>query len=230
MLKVDDLSVVYGGLKAINSVSIAVVEDELISIVGANGAGKTTLLKSISGTVDSTGIVQFDGIALGGLQAHQRTRLGIVHVPQGRHVFPAMTVEENLKVAISYRGSPAGYEIVYELFPALKDRRHQAAGTMSGGQQQMLAIGRGIMSEPRLLMLDEPSTGLAPALVDTIFDAIVKMKQLRKMAIILVEQRASSALEISSRCYVLEQGRVVLSGNSGELRSDDRVRRAYLGI
>ena len=230
MLKVDDLSVVYGGLKAINSVSIAVVEDELISIVGANGAGKTTLLKSISGTVDSTGIVQFDGIALGGLQAHQRTRLGIVHVPQGRHVFPAMTVEENLKVAISYRGSPAGYEIVYELFPALKDRRHQAAGTMSGGQQQMLAIGRGIMSEPRLLMLDEPSTGLAPALVDTIFDAIVKMKQLRKMAIVLVEQRASSALEISSRCYVLEQGRVVLSGNSGELRSDDRVRRAYLGI
>ena len=230
MLKVDDLSVVYGGLKAINSVSIAVVEDELISIVGANGAGKTTLLKSISGTVDSTGIVQFDGIALGGLQAHQRTRLGIVHVPQGRHVFPAMTVEENLKVAISYRGSPAGYDIVYELFPALKDRRHQAAGTMSGGQQQMLAIGRGIMSEPRLLMLDEPSTGLAPALVDTIFDAIVKMKQLRKMAIILVEQRASSALEISSRCYVLEQGRVVLSGNSGELRSDDRVRRAYLGI
>ena len=230
MLEVSDLTVFYGGLKAIESVSISVTDNELVSIVGAYGAGKTTLLKAISGTVRSQGTVHFDGVDLGRTPAHRRTRLGVIHVPQGRHVFPAMTVEENLKVATSYRGSPGGYEIVYALFPALKDRRQQAAGTMSGGQQQMLAIGRGIMSEPKLLMLDEPSTGLAPTLVDAIFDAIMKMKGLRKMAIILVEQRATSALEISSRCYVLEQGRVVLSGNSNELRTDDRVRRAYLGI
>ena len=230
MLVVSDLTVLYGGLKAVESVSISVNENELVSIVGANGAGKTTLLKAISGTVPSQGLVQFDSADLGKTPAYHRTRLGVIHVPQGRHVFPTMTVEENLKVATSYRGSSEGYEIVYELFPALKDRRQQAAGTMSGGQQQMLAIGRGIMSEPKLLMLDEPSTGLAPTLVDAIFDAIVKMKGLRKMAIILVEQRATSALEISSRCYVLEQGRVVLSGNSNELRIDDRVRRAYLGM
>lgn len=230
MLSSSELTVRYGGLKAIESVSFTVAEDELVSIVGANGAGKTTLLKAISGTAQSTGSVRFEAADISRIPAYQRTRLGIIHVPQGRHVFPSMTVEENLEVATSYRGSKSNYDIVYGLFPILNERKRQAAGTLSGGQQQMLAIGRGIMSEPKLLMLDEPSTGLAPALVDDIFDAVLKMRQLRKMAIVLVEQRATVALDISSRCYVLEQGHIVLSGNSKDLRADDRVRRAYLGM
>ena len=230
MLEISGLTVRYGGLTALDAVSVSIAENELVSVVGANGAGKTTLLKAISGTVRCQGSIRFNNEDLGQTPAFHRARLGVIHVPQGRHVFPTMTVEENLQVATTYRGSPGNFEFVYELFPALKDRRYQAAGTMSGGQQQMLAIGRGIMSDPGLLMLDEPSTGLSPTLVDAIFDAIVKMRQLRKMAIALVEQRATSALEISSRCYVLEQGRVVLSGRSSELRADDRVRRAYLGI
>jgi branched-chain amino acid transport system ATP-binding protein len=230
MLSADHLTVLYGGLKALDAASFTIAKEELVSIVGANGAGKTTLLKAISGTVDSAGEVDFEGADISGVPGFKRTRLGIIHVPQGRHVFPTMTVEENLDVAASYRGSKANFDFVYELFPILKDRRAQVAGTLSGGQQQMLAIGRGLMSDPKLLMLDEPSTGLAPALVDDIFDAVLKMRELRKMAIVLVEQRASVALDISSRCYVLEQGRIVLSGNSRELRSDDRVRRAYLGM
>ena len=230
MLSAKGITVLYGGLKALDSASFTIAQEELVSIVGANGAGKTTLLKAISGTVASAGEVNFEGDDISRTPGFKRTRLGIIHVPQGRHVFPTMTVGENLDVAASYRGSKANFDFVYELFPILKERRAQAAGTLSGGQQQMLAIGRGLMSEPKLLMLDEPSTGLAPALVDDIFDAVLKMRQLRKMAIVLVEQRASVALDISSRCYVLEQGHVVLSGSSRELRSDDRVRRAYLGM
>jgi branched-chain amino acid transport system ATP-binding protein len=230
MLSVDHLTVLYGGLRALDSASFTIANEELVSIVGANGAGKTTLLKAISGTVDSAGEVTFEGADISRVPGFKRTRLGIIHVPQGRHVFPTMTVEENLDVAASYRGSKANFDFVYELFPILKERGAQAAGTLSGGQQQMLAIGRGLMSDPKLLMLDEPSTGLAPALVDDIFDAVLKMRELRKMAIVLVEQRASVALDISSRCYVLEQGHIVLSGNSRELRIDDRVRRAYLGM
>ena len=230
MLSANHLTVLYGGLKALDSASFTIEKEELVSIVGANGAGKTTLLKAISGTVDGAGEVNFEGADISRVPGFKRTRLGIIHVPQGRHVFPAMTVEENLDVAASYRGSKANFDFVCELFPILKERRAQAAGTLSGGQQQMLAIGRGLMSDPKLLMLDEPSTGLAPALVDDIFDAVLKMRELRKMAIVLVEQRASVALDISSRCYVLEQGHIVLSGNSRELRSDDRVRRAYLGM
>ena len=230
MLSADGLTVLYGGLKALDAASFTIAQEELVSIVGANGAGKTTLLKAISGTVDSAGEVAFEGADISRMPGFRRSRLGIIHVPQGRHVFPTMTVEENLDVAASYRGSKANFDFVYELFPILRERRAQAAGTLSGGQQQMLAIGRGLMSDPKLLMLDEPSTGLAPALVDDIFDAVLKMRELRKMAIVLVEQRASVALDISSRCYVLEQGHVVLSGSSRELRTDDRVRRAYLGM
>jgi branched-chain amino acid transport system ATP-binding protein len=230
VLDVTDLFVSYGGLPALHGVCVSVARGELVSVIGANGAGKTTLLKAISGTVPSTGAVTLDGRNIGAVPAHLRTRLGLVHVPQGRHVFTSMSVEENLMVAASYRGRPDNFDFVYDLFPDLKAKRSQPAGALSGGQQQMVAIGRGIMSDPVLLMLDEPSTGLSPVLVDHIFDAIRRIREARPITIILVEQRATTALDISDRSYVIEQGQVVLSGISADLRNDDRVRRAYLGL
>jgi branched-chain amino acid transport system ATP-binding protein len=230
MLEIDKLNARYGGLQALNDVSLKVSAGELVAIVGSNGAGKTTLLKSISGTVESSGSIKVAGKQVEHRKAHERSRDGIVHVPQGRHVFASMSVEENLEVAAIYRKGQQRLGFVYELFPALKEKRAQPAGNLSGGQQQMLAIGRGIMSEPVLLMLDEPSTGLAPALVDDIFDAIIRLREETKLTILLVEQRATSALAISDRAYVLEQGRIVLDGTSAELRRDDRVRQAYLGL
>lgn len=230
MLEANNLSVSYGGVPALRGVSVSVASGELVSVIGANGAGKTTLLKAVSGTVVATGDVRLRGTSIENVAAHLRSRLGLVHVPQGRHVFASMTVEENLLVAESYRGNSGNLAFVYDLFPALKAKRQQAAGTLSGGQQQMVAIGRGIMADPIVLMLDEPSTGLSPVLVDDIFDAIRRIRTARPITIVLVEQRATTALDISDRCYVIEQGRIVLSGLSADLRSDDRVRRAYLGL
>ena len=230
MLEVSDISVAYRGIHALVAASLVVGAGELVSLVGANGAGKTTLLRAISGTVPASGEVRLAGVSLQGMPAHLRTRHGVIHVPQGRHVFSSMTIEENLLVATSYRGNAGLLDVVYELFPALKLKRRQAAGTLSGGQQQMLAIGRGIAADPRLLMLDEPSTGVSPALVDDIFAAIARMRAARPVALLLVEQRATAALALSDRCYVIEQGRIVLSGRSRDLRNDDRLRQAYFGI
>lgn len=230
MLEVEKLNARYGGLQALEDVSLQIAAGELVAIVGSNGAGKTTLLKAISGTVDAKGVVRVDGKDVARQKAHTRSRSGIVHVPQGRHVFSSMSVEENLEVAAIYRRGQGRLDFVYELFPALKEKRRQPAGNLSGGQQQMVAIGRGIMSDPVLLMLDEPSTGLAPALVDDIFDAIIRLRDETKLTILLVEQRATSALAIADRAYVLEQGHIVLEGTSAELRHDDRVRQAYLGL
>lgn len=230
MLEISDLSVSYGGLLALKGASMVVPAGAIVCIIGANGAGKTTLLKAISGTVTATGSITFAGMSLDGVPAHKRSRRGLVHVPQGRHVFTSMSVEENLKLAISYRGELRTLDFVYELFPTLAMQRHQPAGTLSGGQQQMVAIGRGIMAAPVVLMLDEPSTGLSPALVEHIFQAIARIREAHKMTILLVEQRATSALIISDQANVLEQGQIVLSGRSADLRNDDRVRRAYLGF
>jgi branched-chain amino acid transport system ATP-binding protein len=231
MLSASNISVRYNNLPALIDASIEVNEGELVSIIGANGAGKTTLLKALSGTEKSTGSVTFNGQSLDGMPAHVRTRQGLIHVPQGRHVFPSMSVEENLRVAGTFRGGTrADFTFVYELFPALYAKRNDAAGNLSGGQQQMVAIGRGIVSDPLLLMLDEPSTGLSPVLVDDIFSAIGRLREMRRMTIVLVEQRATAALDIADRSYVIEQGRIVLSGRSADLRTDDRVRRAYLGL
>jgi branched-chain amino acid transport system ATP-binding protein len=214
----------------LHDVALRADEGELIGIIGSNGAGKTTLLKAISGTVQASGTVRVKGAGIDGLPAYRRSRAGVIHVPQGRHVFLTMSIQENLEVAAIFRKGLGLLDVVYELFPALKIKRKQPAGILSGGQQQMLAIGRGIMSDPVLLMLDEPSTGLSPALVDDIFDAIIKLRTTRHLTILLVEQRATSALDISDRAYVIEQGRIVLTGRSADLRHNDRVRQAYLGL
>lgn len=230
MLKATNLTVSYGGLPALIDTSINVAAGELVSVIGANGAGKTTLLKALSGTVAASGSIIFNGKPIEALPAHMRSREGLIQVPQGRHIFASMTVEENLRVASTFRSAADGFSFVYDLFPALLTKRDETAGNLSGGQQQMLAIGRGIMSNPLLLMLDEPSTGLSPVLVEDILAAIRRLRELRHMTIILVEQRATAALDIADRSYVIEQGRIVLSGKSSELRTDDRVRRAYLGL
>ena len=231
MLSATNVSVRYSNLPALVDASIEVKEGELVSIIGANGAGKTTLLKALSATEKSSGTIIFNGTSLEGVPAHMRARQGLIHVPQGRHVFPSMSVHENLRVAGTFRGgTQADFAFVYELFPALYTKRADAAGNLSGGQQQMVAIGRGIISDPLLLMLDEPSTGLSPVLVDDIFSAIRRLRELRRKTIVLVEQRATAALDIADRSYVIEQGRIVLSGRSSDLRTDDRVRRAYLGL
>jgi branched-chain amino acid transport system ATP-binding protein len=230
VLEAKNLSVSYGGVPALHDVSISVAAGELVSVIGANGAGKTTLLKALSGTVAASGNVSLSGALLDRIPSHLRSRHGLIHVPQGRHVFASMTVEENLKVAESYRQKRDSLDFVYALFPDLATKRRQSAGMLSGGQQQMVALGRGIMSDPVVLMLDEPSTGLSPVLVDNIFDAIRRIREVRPIAILLVEQRATTALDVSDRSYVIEHGHIVLSGVSTALRNDDRVRRAYLGL
>lgn len=235
MLEISHLHAAYGGVAALSDVSMTVGEGEFVSIVGPNGAGKTTLFKTIAGTVPAkSGSVTFEGRDLLSIPAYERPHLGIAHVPEGRQVFPNLTVEENLEMG-AY--TPAGRRdwrsnigYIFELFPILAERRQQQAGTLSGGQQQMLAIGRGIASSPKLLMLDEPSMGLAPTVADSIFEAIVQIRQKRKLTVVLVEQRALEALESCDRGYVIETGRVVLEGTPADLTSDDRVRQAYLGM
>ncbi|HEX3862338.1 MAG TPA: ABC transporter ATP-binding protein [Stellaceae bacterium] len=235
MLNVGDLSVSYGGLAALRGVSLGVAEGQFVAIVGPNGAGKTTLFKAISGIVQPvSGRITFEDRDLLAVPPAERAHLGIAHVPEGRQVFAAMTVFENLEMgAYSVRGRPQwarNLERIFALFPVLAERRKQLAGTLSGGEQQMLAIGRGIASAPRLLLLDEPSMGLAPAIADLIFDRIAALHREDGLTLILVEQRVAEALESCDHGYVLETGQVVLEGAHQELMADDRVRRAYLGM
>ena len=235
MLELDNVHVAYGGLKALEGVTIRVGDSDFVSIIGPNGAGKTTLFKAISGVVTPVeGRIRFDGLDLAGISPPARPHLGIAHVPEGRQVFPNLSVIENLEMGAwtpaGRRDWAANLDYILGLFPVLAERRGQLAGTLSGGEQQMVAIGRGLASSPRLLMLDEPSMGLAPAIVDTIFERIVEIRRDKKLTVLLVEQRAVEALQSCDRGYVLETGRVVLEGGHDELLSDDRVRKAYLGI
>jgi len=239
MLEIAALSAAYGDHEVLHSVSLAVGQGDFVAIVGPNGAGKSTLFKAISGTVRVTGgTLRFDGRNLGQVPPPARARLGIAHVPEGRQVFPSLTVEENLAVGADVGAGPAATTLrrselldrVYHWFPQLASRRNQAAGTLSGGEQQMLAIGRGLASAPKLLMLDEPSMGLAPAVADEIFERIVEIHRQGECSVLLVEQRVAEALHFATRAYVLETGRVILEGRTDELRQDDRIRRAYLGM
>ncbi len=235
MLEVRDLSVSYGGLRALQGVSLAVAPGQFVTVVGPNGAGKTTLFKTICGIVPPTGgSVSWDGAPLLTRPASARAHLGIAHVPEGRQVFRTLTVRENLEMGAYPAAGRARWahtlERIHTLFPILAERSGQLAGTLSGGEQQMLAIGRGLASAPRLLMLDEPSMGLAPAVTEAIFERIAQIHKEDGLAILLVEQRVAEALELSDRGYVLETGRMVLEGPYETLLADDRVRRSYLGL
>ena len=234
MLRISGLSVSYGGLRALEDVALEVAEGEFVTIVGPNGAGKTTLLKAISGSVRGTaGRIEFRDRDMTPLAAHQRAALGIAHVPEGRRIFPSLSVLENLELG-SYRRAARqqrseGLEAVLAIFPVLHERRQQLAGSLSGGEQQMLALGRGLMAQPDLLLLDEPSQGLGPRVVEQIFETIDRIRKARRLTILLVEQRVVEALELCDRGYVLETGRVALEGAHDVLLADPRVQRAYLG-
>jgi branched-chain amino acid transport system ATP-binding protein len=230
MLEITGLASRYGRIPALSGIDLRVEPGELVALVGANGAGKTTLLRAISGVQPSCGgAIRFDGHDLARLTPRERVKLGIVQVPEGRQVFGPMSVEDNLKLGAFARGSQGGLEQVLAMFPALQGKRREAAGTLSGGQQQMLAIGRALMAAPRLLLLDEPSMGLAPRLVAEIFACIERLRA-ADTAILLVEQNATAALAIAGRGYVLEAGRLALSGTGPELSANSAVRAAYLGI
>ncbi|MBE6669933.1 MAG: ABC transporter ATP-binding protein [Ruminococcaceae bacterium] len=231
MLKVDNLNVYYGKIHAIRDVSFEVNTGEIVSLIGANGAGKTTTLHTVSGLLRSTtGSITFDEKDISHLEPHKLIKYGIAHVPEGRHVFLQMTVLENLEMGAFSMNKVLKEDIerVYDLFPRLKERKSQVAGTLSGGEQQMLAMGRAIMSHPKLLMLDEPSMGLSPILVDQIFSIIKDLHSIGT-TILLVEQNAGKALKISDRAYVLESGRIVLSGTGKELSESPEIKKAYLG-
>jgi branched-chain amino acid transport system ATP-binding protein len=231
LLEVVDLEVRYGAIRAIKGISFHVGEGEIVALLGANGAGKTTTQKTISGMLrPSAGRITFLGQRIDGVPAHELIRLGICHAPEGRHVFPRMTVAENLAMgACRFKKiDQADLDRVLELFPRLQERYRQVAGTLSGGEQQMLAIGRALMGKPRLLLLDEPSMGLAPMVVAQIFDIVREINE-SGVTVLLVEQNAAQALALADRGYVLETGELVLHGTGSELLADDRVRAAYLG-
>ncbi len=235
MIEISGLSAGYGGLNALTDVTIRVGDGQLVTIAGPNGAGKSTLFRTISGVVPAkAGSIEFDGIDLLQAKPSDRARLGIAHVPEGWQVFKTMTVLENLEMGALAHRDPATWkqdlERIYEMFPLLRERRQQLAGSLSGGQQQMVAIARGLASAPRLLMLDEPSMGLAPALIDTVFERIGQIHEDTGLSILLVEQRATEALELCDYGYVLESGRVAAEGTRDELLNDTRVKRAYLGM
>ncbi|MGI8563128.1 MAG: ABC transporter ATP-binding protein [Candidatus Dormibacter sp.] len=234
MLEVRNLSVAYDGAPALSGVSLEVQEGEIVSLVGANGAGKTTLLAAIAGLKPaSAGSVLFAGRDVMGLPAHRLVQLGIGLVPEGRRLFPRQAVWRNLMLGAYRQRDRAWRQLqidnVFQMFPVLRERRDQAAGTLSGGEQQMLAIGRALMSKPRLLLLDEPSLGIAPLLVDRIFNSLREINQ-RGLTLLLVEQRLKQALALAARAYVLQTGRIVLSGPSAEMAESEEVRRAYLGL
>ena len=232
LLEVNNINVYYGAIHAIKDISFSVAEGEIVTLIGANGAGKSTTLQTISGLLRSkTGDIQFDGKPIHHMAPHARGKEGLAHVPEGRRVFQQMTVEENLEMGAFTQPGPAvapALEQVYEQFPRLKERRSQVAGTLSGGEQQMLAMGRALMSRPKLLMLDEPSMGLAPILVEQIFDIIQSLHK-AGTTILLVEQNAQMALSVADRAYVLETGHITLSGTGAELAESDQVKKAYLG-
>lgn len=232
MLTVSDINVYYGAIHAIKNVSFEVNEGEVVALIGAHGAGKSTTLKTMSGLLRSqTGTIEFLGQNIMHMPADKLVAAGLAHVPEGRRVFAQMSVEENLEMGAFTRPNSEiapGLERVYAHFPRLKERRRQVAGTLSGGEQQMLAMGRALMSSPKLLMLDEPSMGLAPILIEQIFD-IVRELHAAGTTILLVEQNAQMALSIASRAYVMETGKITLSGTGDELLHNDEVRKAYLG-
>ncbi len=232
MLSVRDLNVFYGSIHAVKGVSFEVEQGEIVTLIGANGAGKSTTLNTIAGLLEpESGCIDFEGESLLGIPAHKMVRRGVALCPEGRRIFQDMTVRENLEMGAFTRTDAESLEMrtqVYENFPRLKERRMQAGGTLSGGEQQMLAMGRALMSRPKLIMLDEPSMGLAPLLVQEIFDIIEDLNK-HGVTILLVEQNASMALSIAHRAYVLETGRVTMSGDANELLHDERVRKAYLG-
>jgi branched-chain amino acid transport system ATP-binding protein len=235
LLDVQGLSRSFGGLRAVSEVTFAIAEGEILGIIGPNGAGKTTLFKAISGAVGlSGGAIRYEGRDLLAVAPSERAHLGIAHVPEGRQVFSSLSVLENLEVGAypeaGQRNWRRNLDRIFALFPMLAERRDQAAGTLSGGEQQMLAIGRGIASSPRLLMLDEPSMGLAPAVADLIFERIGELHREDGLTILLVEQRVAEAVQSCDFGYVLEAGRVVLQGSHQTLLADDRIRTVYLGL
>jgi branched-chain amino acid transport system ATP-binding protein len=234
MIMLDGVSAAYGTVPAVDGVTIAVGEGEAVGLLGANGAGKSTTLRAISGLVRLTaGRITFDGADIAALPPYRVAALGIAHVPEGRQVFPELTVQENLEIGAYVPRAKAErsrtLETVYGIFPILAERRRQRAGTMSGGEQQMLAVGRGLMLKPRLLMLDEPSLGLAPVMTDVTFEKIAEIHRMGT-AVLLVEQNVSRALALVQRAYVLESGRVIMHGTSAELAGNKQVQAAYLGI
>lgn len=231
MLEVKNLDVSYGAIHAIHQVSLVVNDGEIVSLIGANGAGKTTILRTISGLKKADGgEIFFDGRDLRKTEPARIITLKLAHVPEGRHIFSQMTVEENLEMGAFSDSKEVGALItdVFERFPRLKERRRQLAGTLSGGEQQMLAVGRALMAKPAMILMDEPSMGLSPLLVKEIF-TIIKEINKKGITILLVEQNAKMALSISNRAYVLETGRITIEGNASELLLDDRVKKAYLG-
>lgn len=235
LLEVHNLHIYYGMIHALKGIDLHVEKGEIVTLIGGNGAGKTTTLRAISGLLrppDGSSI-RLQGEELTRIRPHQIVERGVIHVPEGRRVFARMSVEENLAMGAYARKDRSRYqedlEFVFHLFPRLQERRHQLAGTLSGGEQQMLAMGRALMGDPKVLLMDEPSMGLAPVLVEAIFDAIEQLNRTRGITILLVEQNAAMALQIANRGYVLETGRIVLSGSAAELRVNPRVREAYLG-
>jgi len=233
LLEIDDLAVSYGAIQALHGVSFRVPPGSIVTLIGANGAGKSTVLRAVSGLVKpDRGTLRFKGVDLRGLAPHLIVRLGLAQSPEGRGVFPNMTVEENLRLGAYTRDDRAGIRRdltrVHELFPRLSDRSRQAAGTLSGGEQQMLAMGRALMARPELLLLDEPSLGLAPQVVEALFE-IVKQINREGTTVLLVEQNAHLALETAHWAYVLETGRIILEGEAASVRKDPRVKAAYLG-
>ena len=233
VLKLTNVNTYYGQIHALRDITFEVHKGEIVTLIGSNGAGKSTTLRTISSQLTpATGEVVYEGKTISKLPAHEVVAQGIAHVPEGRKIFPALTVEENLQMGAflvkDQKKNAANFERVYELFPRLKERRKQRGGTLSGGEQQMLAIGRALMSDPKMMLMDEPSMGLAPMLVDLIFKSIVQLNQ-GGMTILLVEQNARKALKISDRAYVLQTGSITLTGTGQELLHDDTVKEAYLG-
>jgi branched-chain amino acid transport system ATP-binding protein len=234
MLEIKNLAVSYGAIKALHGISLSVKAGSIVTLIGSNGAGKSTTLRAISGLVKpSSGEILYDGKNIAGLPAHQIVARGLSHVPEGRMVFANLTVHENLMMGAYLQRDKAviaaELELVFKTFPRLEEREKQVAGTLSGGEQQMLAIGRALMSKPKFLMMDEPSLGIAPLLVKTIFEKIVEINRTHGITILLVEQNANLALEISTYGYVLETGKIILQNESAALRQDPKVRSAYLG-
>ena len=233
LLELTEVTAEYGPIKALHGVTLAVEPGEIVALLGANGAGKTTTLRAISGTVDRGGSIDFDGQSLNGVPAQQAARRGIGHVPEGRGTLVQLSVWDNLRMGAYTRKDRAGvnedYERIFDYFPILRDRRTQAAGTLSGGEQQQLAIGRALMARPKLLLLDEPSLGLAPLIVKSIFEIVTSINQEQGVAVLLVEQNANQALRIAHTAYLLETGRVAASGPAADLAQDESIRRAYLG-
>ena len=233
LLKVDNINVFYGNIHAVKDVSFEVNEGEIVTLIGANGAGKSTTLKTISGLLHpKTGDILYKGKSIKGVRAHKIVEAGLAQVPEGRHVFAQMTVEENLKMGAYTRKDKNEIEEslanVYKRFPRLEERRNQMAGTLSGGEQQMLAMGRALMSKPKIILMDEPSMGLSPIFVNEIFDIIQAVSE-SGTTVLLVEQNAKKALSIADRAYVLETGKITMSGNAKDLLEDEAVKKAYLG-